>query len=338
MASTAFDSNPSWTWPSDLHQTSAPPSKEEKTKSHMPGTFPQGLQTRINLTSSKNPTSNPQPQRDRQKGPKPARTWLPRTCRICLETVMPTFHPPSENIPDILQPSPTVTYDSEDPSSGRLLRPCKCKGSSKYVHEGCLQNWRHADPAYGSRNYWQCPTCGFRYRLQRMTWGRWISSSASQIVLTITIFFLAMFLLGFVADPIINLYLDPYGTISSASSLGTKLQSTPTDDIASWPEHFLKGLASLGLLSFVKFLFALSPWQWWNLRSSGIISSGGRTGATGRDRLRNISWVVVLIGVGTFLWVFHSGGVMYRLLTGSRLSIKGSGLGAVGHWRRQENL
>jgi hypothetical protein len=295
-----------WSWPLDLHETCARPSGEEKPKPSIPGAFPPSTDTHHDLNSSTKSTSNPSPQSKRQGGPKPARNWLPRTCRICLETVLPTFHPPSQNIPNILQPSPTVTYDCEDPTSGRLLRPCKCKGTSKYVHEGCLQNWRHADPAYGSRNYWQCPTCGFRYRLQRMTWGRWISSSASQIVLTVTIFFLAMFVSGFVADPIINLYLDPYGTISSASRLGTKLEPILTnEEVTTWPEHFLKGLASLGLLSFVKFLFALSPWQWWNLRTSGLMSSSNRTGATGRDRLQNISWVVVVIGVGTFLWVCH---------------------------------
>ena len=304
MASTAFNSKPGWTWPSDIHTTSATSGREEIAKSAMPGEFPQSSITQPD-SSSKHSTSSPTPQPGRQTGPKPARTWLPRTCRICLETIQPTFHPPSEDIPDILQPSPTVTYDSEDPTSGRLLRPCKCKGSSKYVHEGCLQNWRHADPAYGNRNYWQCPTCGFRYRLQRLTWGRRISSSTSQVVLTVTIFFHTMFSLGFDAATIINLFLDPKGTKASSSNLRTKLQPNSTSEITSWPEHFLKGLASLGLLSFVKFLFALSPWQWWNLRSSGIMSGGGRTGATGRDRLENISRVVVAIGVGPFLWVLR---------------------------------
>lgn len=116
-----------------------------------------------------------------------------------------------------------------------------------------------------------------------------------------------MFLLGFVADPIINLYLDPYTTISSVP-LPTKSAKAeplfPDDEPATWIEHFVKGLASLGLLSFIKVLFAMSPWQWWNLRSSGIMSGSGRhAGGSGRDRLANISWIVVMIGVGTFLWV-----------------------------------
>ena len=127
------------------------------------------------------------------------------------------------------------------------------------------------------------------------------------MTLTISILFLAMFLMGFVADPIINLYLDPYTTVSSIplplrSSRADEANYAP-EDPPSWTEHFIKGLASLGLLGFVKVLLAMSPWQWWNIRSSGILSGGGRPGGgTGRDRYASISWIVVLIGVGTFLW------------------------------------
>lgn len=125
-----------------------------------------------------------------------------------------------------------------------------------------------------------------------------------------------MFLLGFVADPIINLYVDPYNTILSApfsrlgDSFGPRRAFEAADDeLTTWTEHFLKGLASLGLLSFVKVLFAMSPWQWWNLRSSGLMGggSGGRAGASGRDRLASISWIVVLVGVGTFIWGVYKG-------------------------------
>lgn len=125
-----------------------------------------------------------------------------------------------------------------------------------------------------------------------------------------------MFLLGFIADPIINLYLDPYNTISSVplSRYSYNRYGDPIileDELESpttWTEHFLKGLASLGLLSFIKVVLAMSPWQWWNLRSSGLMSgSGGRVAGSGRDRLASISWIVVVIGVGTFIWVclFH---------------------------------
>ncbi|KAI9741252.1 MAG: hypothetical protein M1834_002968 [Cirrosporium novae-zelandiae] len=249
----------------------------------------------------------PQSDAPHPRQPPKQKQWGPRTCRICLETVQPTFHTPSDSLPEILRSKPRVTYESSDPESGRLIRPCKCKGSSRYVHEGCLQQWRHADPAYGRRNFWQCPTCGFRYRLERMQWGRWINSVATQLILTFSILLLAIFLLGFIADPIINLYLDPYDTISSfpfsKPTVSQKIETLlTTDEETSWLEHFVKGLASLGLLSFVKVLLALSPWQFWNLRTSGVIGGNVRVGNNGRDRLASISWIVVMIGVGTFLW------------------------------------
>lgn len=133
-----------------------------------------------------------------------------------------------------------------------------------------------------------------------MTWGRLISSTWMQILLTISILLLVMFILGFVADPIINLYIDPYDTIASVA---TGEEGITVEKAASWPEHFVKGLASLGVLSFLKVVFALSPWQWWNLRNSGLLGGGGRRGTTGRDRAASISWIVIVIGIATFLWV-----------------------------------
>jgi hypothetical protein len=199
--------------------------------------------------------------------------WPPRTCRICLEVVLPTFHTDEGSLPlpESMRPAPRVTYESPPGDGGRMLRPCKCKGSQKYVHEECLGAWRRQDPLQ-KRNYWECPTCRYRYRLQRLTWGSWISSTAAQIALTLFIFVLAMFVLGFVADPIINLYLDPVSTIATAGGpKETLIFEEPT-----WAEHFIKGLASLGLLGFAKFLLTLSPWQWWNLRGTGVVVGGGK--------------------------------------------------------------
>lgn len=125
-------------------------------------------------------------------------------------------------------------------------------------------------------------------------------------MLTLSILYLAIFLLGFVGDPIINLYLDPYNTVSSVplSTLGAKKAFIPKGKSdTTWTEHLLKGLASLGLLGFIKVILAMSPWQWWNLRSSGLLARSGRATGSGRERLASISWIVVLVGVGTFVWV-----------------------------------
>lgn len=257
------------------------------------------LNTEAGQASEDTPKSSDSETRSHQKS---AEHYPPRECRICLDTVLPTFQPPSESLPEFLQPKARVVYESSDPELGRLLRPCKCKGSSRYVHEGCLQKWRHADPGYSKRNYWQCPTCGFQYRLERLTWANWISSAWTQIILTLGVLLFTVFLLGFIADPIINLYVDPLETIYYTEfwEPSALADTMPPGRKSYWFEHLMKGLASLGVLSFVKVLFALSPWQWWSLRSSGGFGSGR---STGRSRVASVGWLVILIGVGSFLWV-----------------------------------
>lgn len=244
--------------------------------------------------------SQPNPSSASGAGEKQSRKrthWPPRQCRICLETVQPTFNAPSQNLPGFLQSS-NVVYEDE---SGRLIRPCMCKGSSKYVHEACLQAWRHADPSYGRRNYWQCPTCGFKYRLARLGAGRFIGSAAAQIGLTALILISVIFVLGFVADPIINLYLDPWSFLSPWSGLsGSDYAYYYEDESSTWYEHFAKGFASMGVLGFLKVLLA-SPLSYFR------IGGGGRGRTTGRDRYEQVSWIIILIGVGTFLAAIYKG-------------------------------
>jgi hypothetical protein len=144
-----------------------------------PGAWPPGERYSSSSSSMPGPTPTTAPS-DPTAGPsdgsrrKKPRTWKPRTCRICLETVDPTFHPPTATeLGGIFSPGPSVTYDSE---GGRLISPCRCKGSSKYVHEKCLQLWRLSGGAGSTRNFYKCPTCLFSYRLARLEWGQVISS------------------------------------------------------------------------------------------------------------------------------------------------------------------
>ncbi|KAL4865378.1 hypothetical protein BDV12DRAFT_174795, partial [Aspergillus spectabilis] len=280
----AWLNTPTWHFPSRSSPTSSPGSEEDQN--------PEDSQQAGNSCGA--PDTPPAT---------PKRHYPNRVCRICLESVPPTFVPPSEHVPGFLQREPRVVYESSDGELGRLLRPCKCKGSSRFVHEGCLQTWRHADPGYGRRNYYNCPTCGFQYRLERLTWARWISSTLTQILLTCIVLILAVFLLGFIADPIINLYVDPIDTIYHADYWDSN--SLAGDRKAAWGEHFLKGFASLGLLSFIQVCYGLSPLRWFNIRSSTIVR-GGR-GNTGRTRVSSLSWIVIVLGIGGFLLAVYKG-------------------------------
>lgn len=69
-----------------------------------------------------------------------------RTCRICFDQVAPPY--------------------AADDELGRLISPCVCKGSSRFVHEGCLQQWRVS--AANHTNFYQCPTCNYQYQFRRL--------------------------------------------------------------------------------------------------------------------------------------------------------------------------
>ncbi|TGZ81278.1 hypothetical protein EX30DRAFT_371629 [Ascodesmis nigricans] len=209
------------------------------------------------------PTEAPPPPEDRQ-------------CRICLDTIPPPY-----------LPSPTL---------GRLISPCTCTGSSRYVHSGCLQRWRSTSHTA----YYQCPTCHYRYRLRRLTLSTFLKSTLTQLVLTSTILLTLIFALGFVARPVLN-----GGLVVVEEFIDPALyEVVESDEIGGWGMHFLRGIASLGVMGFVKVVYFLGPGAWWNVRAVGRWS--------GRERARGLGWVVVAIGVLNFfvaLWKLVGGGV-----------------------------
>lgn len=69
-----------------------------------------------------------------------------RTCRICFDQVAPPY-PPDEEL-------------------GKLISPCVCRGSSRFVHQGCLQQWRVSSANHS--NFYQCPTCNYQYQFRRL--------------------------------------------------------------------------------------------------------------------------------------------------------------------------
>jgi hypothetical protein len=196
-------------------------------------------------------------------------------------------------------------YESAD--LGRLFSPCTCKGSQKYVHEQCLQQWRSTDPS--SKNFFQCPTCLFKYRIERISAARFLTSVWTQMALTILILITLAFLLGFLGDTIIGLWADPAGSLYDmvGSAFGAEVDDAlpPANEPWSLVMHFIKGFAAIGLLGFLKVASLLSPIQLWNLRSATHVVGGGggggrrRRGGTGRDRVENISLAVVIIGIIT---------------------------------------
>ncbi|KAI6250270.1 hypothetical protein HI914_01324 [Erysiphe necator] len=224
-----------------------------------------------------------------------------RTCRICLEEVYPSYEVSHKNFSSFFHPVPKPRWISEDPTSGRLLRPCLCRGSQKYVHELCLQKWRYAN-SHGLQkpNFWQCPTCKFQYRLQRMIWSRLIISPTVRIGITFIVIIATTFVFGFFADYIITLYTNPLITLSHISSESRAILNQEGDD-SSWAIHFLKGFVSIGILGIMKTTLAMSPWQW-VFKGFGV-GRLRRRDQPAQDVLNGIPWIIIIFGVITF---FHA--------------------------------
>lgn len=58
--------------------------------------------------------------------------------------------------------------------AGRLLAPCRCRGSCKYVHVSCLNEWRVASA--NPHSFYRCDQCGYRYRTERTRLAEWLQS------------------------------------------------------------------------------------------------------------------------------------------------------------------
>lgn len=228
-----------------------------------------------------------------------------RKCRICHDWVDPTYEELS--VMDRMRGKKRKKY-YRDEDGGYLVSPCQCKGSMGYIHENCLRDMRYSN--LNNDIHRKCPTCKFEYRYERLAWAQRLRSPILAFFLAVLIVIICIFLLGFVADPILSLWLDPLGTLQEGIGLVEldKDEFVMVDEFdGTWTAHFIKGSLSLGLVGFVKAFLAMSPFQWWNLRATGIVGGGTRRGGTGRERTENISLALVMIGMFTFFWAVWKG-------------------------------
>ena len=59
-------------------------------------------------------------------------------------------------------PACRICFDTADSASNPLLRPCRCRGSMRYVHVECLDTWRNTST--NPQSFFRCDTCHFEYR------------------------------------------------------------------------------------------------------------------------------------------------------------------------------
>jgi len=55
---------------------------------------------------------------------------------------------------------------------GRLIAPCLCSGSMKYVHVPCLNDWRTASA--NASSLYECEQCRYKYNIARTEYAAWL--------------------------------------------------------------------------------------------------------------------------------------------------------------------
>ncbi|CAI5535749.1 unnamed protein product [Closterium sp. Naga37s-1] len=59
------------------------------------------------------------------------------------------------------QPQCRICLESDGPDD--LIAPCKCKGSARFVHRSCLDQWRATEEGFA---FCHCSTCKTRFQLR----------------------------------------------------------------------------------------------------------------------------------------------------------------------------
>ncbi|CAE6487867.1 unnamed protein product [Rhizoctonia solani] len=91
----------------------------------------------------------------------------------------------------------------EETELGRLISPCLCRGSIRYVHVNCLKQWRTTSQSRSA--FWSCPQCGFKYALARtrvvgLASSPVILSTASMVLFTLIVLLSSFLATYFVPD------------------------------------------------------------------------------------------------------------------------------------------
>jgi hypothetical protein len=168
-----------------------------------------------------------------------------RTCRICFDKVPSIIDPASG------QPS----HENPNSANDRLLRPCKCSGSQRYVHESCLHSYRTHNLLQDS--YVKCPTCGYSYRLETSPLRGFLTHSATQVLATTTIVALSIFTGGYAAIPLLSLAVRFRQTLE----YGVVVIPWYTAD-RGWLDHFAQGAVLVGLTGVVAWLCDVVVMLW----------------------------------------------------------------------------
>jgi hypothetical protein len=162
----------------------------------------------------------------------------------------------------------------DEPDLGRMISPCKCRGTMKYIHTDCLNAWRTSSAR--STSFFQCDQCGYKYRLERTFWANLVMNEMVLSLVTLILFTLLVFFSGFLCKLLIRFWIlteedweemarvdqmkregkvvvleDEWG--SSMFAMDLRSLSLTTVDTS----HFLAGLALVGFFGAMSLMITI---------------------------------------------------------------------------------
>lgn len=289
-------------------ETTRAPKQEESHKHHdMPGQFPTSDESNPACHRTEFDTK---PEKEESKpSAAPFSADSEKTCRICF--------------------SPSTLED-------RLISPCKCRGTSKWIHLSCLTQWRLR--SRNNKSFYQCDQCHYRYSFRRTQFAEVLLSRYTLLFLTALSFGFSSFIGGFLVKlllffiPSEYLFSSPWSSssffffytpldagtdiLSAASKLVPDVPTTWRDIFVIDAWHFIQGVISLGVIGVVG---VLGTGGIFSLRTFGGTT---RRAANGRRRGDGLGFgdfvfiAVILLGCGRVavtMWKKVKGAVKRRL-------------------------
>jgi len=162
-----------------------------------------------------------------------------------------------------------ICHGGED--EGKLFSPCKCKGSIKFVHVGCLDQWRKVSK--NSQSFFQCENCHYKYNFRRTTISQLFKSVWMLQVVTLFVFMVLIIMAGYCWKLVEYLVAE-------------EEERHFTSFIWVDAYHLMTGTILVGFIGFFQLFF------WANFRPFGLGHAGG-----GRNNVEVVLIaIVVLIG------------------------------------------
>lgn len=195
-----------------------------------------------------------------------------------------------------------------------LIAPCGCKGSMKYVHRQCLDEWRVQ--CFNPKALVQCTICSTPFQIRHVSnrqahhsWKIWLALDImSFIVLRLLTFFAAACIMGFV--PLGGEVLHPNPVVS----------------------HLLGGTTyTLALVGGSGLLYTMWHTPWEGSRMLRLLCPK-RTGKSDSPS-KALLYVLVIAGLCVVLWFLLRG--LYRLVCEARHEIVGAVRGANAQARKK---